>query len=124
MPIQTQFPLQPMNREDFGHLSFDVMRDLFLIHNEMGRFFEETIYKRALDAVRSDVSLEVWIDVTHGSFSKRHYMDVVVQCGGVFEIKATDVLTPRHRSQLLHYLMLADLWHGMLVNRLPSSSRL
>ena len=89
-----------MTREDFGRVSYDVMKNLFVIHNELGRFFEETIYKRALGAMRNDVILEMWIDVTHGSFSKRYFMDVVVQSGGVFEFKSVDFLAPRHEYKL------------------------
>jgi hypothetical protein len=40
-------------------------------------------------------------------------------CGAIFELKAVEALTDRHRGQLLNYLFLADLPHGKLVNLQP-----
>ncbi len=120
MPIQIQYPLRSINREEFGELAYRVLNDLFVIHNEMGRLFEENTYQRALATMRSDILLEVWIDVSHSSFKKRFFIDIVADGSGIVELKAVDVLTPRHQSQLLQYLMLANLTHGMLVNVRPS----
>lgn len=116
MPIQLRRPIRRLTQDEFGELAFGVMRDVFAIHNEMGRFFDECIYKRELAFRREDVRLEEPIDVTFGSFHKRYFLDVLVGDGGIFEIKAAASLAPRHRTQLLHYLMLADVAHGKLVN--------
>lgn len=119
MPVICQRPLRPLSREEFGAISYDVMRDLFAIHDQLGRFFDEKIYKRALAARRQDIELEVPVDVTFRTFAKRYYLDVLVAAGALLEVKATETFTPRHRAQLLHYLLLAELLHGLLVNVRP-----
>ncbi len=121
MPIACRIPLCRLSQKEFGELSFEVMRDVFMIHNELGRFFEEGIYKRALAARRHDVRLEEPIDVTFRTFAKQYFMDVLVARGGLFEFKAVERFVGRHRAQLLHYLLLADLKHGMLVNVRPET---
>jgi GxxExxY protein len=116
MPITCGVPLRKLSREEFGELSYEVMRDVFDIHNELGRFFEEHIYKRALAVRRSDVALEVPIEVSLRSFTKCYFVDVLVAGGGLFEFKAVQAFVPRHEAQLLHYLLLTGLSHAMLVN--------
>lgn len=100
-------------------LSFEVMADVFAIRNELGRFFNERIYKRALAIRRRDVQLEFPVDVVHQDFTKRYFLDVLAANGGVFEFKVAEKLTPRHRAQLLHYLFLVGLRHGLIVNLRP-----
>ena len=119
MPITCQRPLRPFSKDEFAAISFDVMRDVFSIHNELGRLFDEKIYKRALARRRQDVQLEVPVDVTHGSFAKRYFLDVLVGDGALLEFKAVEAFTLRHKSQLLHYLQLTELLHGLLINVRP-----
>jgi len=116
VPFEYQHRLIPMDREQFGKVSFDVLRDIFLIHNSLGRFFDESVYKSVLAELRTDTVLESWIDVSFDTFRKRYLMDAVVQDGAIFELKSVEMLTSAHEAQLLHYLMLCDLRHGMLIN--------
>ncbi len=92
------------------------MNCVFEIHNEFGRFFDEKIYKRELWRRYPRTQLEVPIEVLFEGFRKLYYLDALIDDGAAFEFKAVESLTDRHRSQLLHYLMLADLAHGKLVN--------
>lgn len=121
MPIVFHTPMRRLTQEEFGELSYDVMRTVFAIHNDIGRFFDECIYKRELAYRRNDVRLEEPVDVTFGSFHKRYFLDVLVGEGGIFEFKSVSTLAARHRAQLLHYLMLADSTHGKLVNVRPEA---
>jgi GxxExxY protein len=105
-----------MEADEFREVSYDVMRCLFDVHNRLGRFLDEKIYKNELARRLPRVQLEVPIDFTHQGFSKRFRLDVLVQEGAVFEFKTAERLTARHRSQLLHYLLAADLPRGKLVN--------
>jgi len=89
---------------------------VFEIHNEFGRFFDEKIYKWELNRRCPGVQLEVPIEVTFESFRKLYFLDALVEGGAPFEFKTVESLTDRHRSQLLHYLLMADLSHGKLVN--------
>ncbi len=89
---------------------------VFEIHNEFGRFFDEKIYKWELNRRCPGVQLEVPIELTFEGFRKLYYLDALAEGGAAFEFKAVESLTDRHRSQLLHYLLMADLSHGKLVN--------
>jgi GxxExxY protein len=97
------------------------MRVIFAVREELGRFFDEKIYKRELALRFPGVQLEVPIEVSHRSFTKLYYLDVLVDDGAVFEFKTVEALTPRHEAQLLHYLLLAELPHGKLVNLRPET---
>jgi hypothetical protein len=56
------------------------------------------------------------IEVVFRTFQKKYYLDLLYADGAVFELKAAEALTERHRAQLLNYLLLLDLGHGKLVN--------
>jgi GxxExxY protein len=111
--------LRRLTQAEFGSVAFEVMRDVFAIHEEFGRFFDEKIYKRELARRRPDVRMEVPVDILFESFRKRYFLDFVAGEGGLFEFKATEASTPRDRAQLTHYLHLCDLAHGKLVNMRP-----
>jgi GxxExxY protein len=119
MPIICQQTLNPLSREEFGRLSYDLMADVFAIRNKLGRFFDEKHYKQALALRRQDVILEVPVRVNHQTFSKTYFLDVLLASGAIIEFKATDALSQRHKAQLLHYLMMTDLEHGLLINVRP-----
>lgn len=119
MPVSCDVPLRRLSQEEFGELSYEVMRHAFAIHNELGRFFDEKFYKRELARRVSGVHLEFPVDVEFATFHTRYYLDVLVGDGGIFEFKAVEALTPRHRAQLLNYLLLCDLAHGKLINARP-----
>ncbi len=116
MPIHVGATVRSLSQPEFGALSYRVMAEVFGIHAELGRFFEEKIYKEALAARFPGVQLEVPVIVTHKEFQKRYSLDVLVAGGGLFEFKAADVLSPRNRAQLTNYLLLSGLAHGKLVN--------
>lgn len=116
MPIHVGANVRRLSQPEFGELSFRVMAEVFRIHAELGRFFEEKIYKDALAARFPGVQVEVPVIVTHKEFRKRYALDVLVAGGGLFEFKAVDFLSPRHRSQLTNYLLLSGLAHGKLIN--------
>ena len=116
MPIIIRTPIRRLSQAEFGELAYAVMGCVFQIHSELGRFFDEKIYKRELAHRYPGVQLEFPIEVIHATFKKVQYLDVLVAGGGPFEFKAVEAITPRHPAQLLHYLLLAELGHGKLVN--------
>jgi GxxExxY protein len=116
MPITLRHPTRRLSQAEFGELAYSVMGCIFQIHRELGRFFDEKIYKRELAYRHAEVQLEVPIEVTHATFKKLQYIDVLVDNGGAFEFKTVEAFAPRHSAQLLHYLLLANLSHGKLVN--------
>jgi len=121
MPVLLRRPLRRLSQDEFGELSFEVMRHVFAIHNEIGRFFDERIYKQALVDRMPSVRLEEPVDVVFRSFQKRYWIDAVAGEGGVFEFKSVASLSGQHRAQLVQYLMLCDVAHGKLINLRPEN---
>lgn len=119
MPIVLQSETRPLRQEGFGELAYEVMECIFGIHNEMGRFFDEKIYRDEIAYSLPDVETEVPIEVTFDGFSKTYSMDLLVGQSAVFELKTARALEQQHRSQLLNYLFLTGLPHGKLVNLRP-----
>jgi GxxExxY protein len=116
MPIQVNATIRHLDQNDFGRIAYDVMGHVFEIHNEFGRFFDEKIYKRELSRRCPAIQLEIPIEVRFDSFRKLYFLDALADGGAAFEFKTVESLTDRHRSQLLHYLLMTDLSHGKLVN--------
>ena len=121
MPICALHPVRRLSQGEFAELSYEVMRCVFDIHNEFGRFFDEMVYKRELASRLPHVELEFPITVTHRTFSTTYYLDALIADGGAFEFKAVERLAAKHLGQLYNYLLLLDLEHGKLVNLRPES---
>ena len=98
------------------------MHCVFAVHNELGRYFDEDIYRDEIARRDPDVRPEVLIEVTFRDFRKPYFMDLLASGGLVFELKTVEKLVHRHRSQLLNYLLLTGLPHGKLVKLHPSWS--
>ena len=64
---------------------------------------------------------EVIVRATHGDFEKLYRLDLLVDNGAVFELRAVGQLHNQHRSQLIHYLMMTGAEHGKLINFRPES---
>jgi GxxExxY protein len=116
MPIKVPFGLRRLNYEQFGQAAYEVMATVFAVHKELGRLFDEAVYQNETARRLKDARTEVPIEVSFESFRKTYYLDLVFAGGALFELKAVEALTDRHRAQLLNYLLLADLLHGKLVN--------
>lgn len=116
MPIVVHTKIHRISQSEFGRIAYEVMGHVFDIHNQMGRFFDESIYKQAVAARTGNGRAEVSIEVTFEDFRKEYFMDLVVDDAAVFELKVVKKLSDRHRAQLLNYLLLTDLSHGKLIN--------
>lgn len=116
MPILSTIPTPRLSQEKFSLLSYKVMEQCFAIHSEFGRFFEERVYKKELALRLPEIRLETPVDVVHRTFKKRYMVDGLTADGGLFEFKTVEAISPRHRAQLLNYLLLLNLGHGKLVN--------
>src|SRR5579872_6855988 len=104
MPIKTRVPIRRISQQEFGEVSFEVMRHVFAIHKEIGQFFNEQIYKCELARRMPDVHLELPVEIVFDSFWKQCFIDVLVGDGAMFEFKAVESLAGGHRAQLLHYM--------------------
>lgn len=120
MPIKPTFQIQPLDQKSFHLIDEVVMGHAFDIHNELGRFCDEKIYQNELAyrcvASGFDVLQEAMISVKHRDFSKQYFLDILIQAGSIYELKATKSLSGNHETQLINYLLLSALNHGKLIN--------
>jgi GxxExxY protein len=121
MPIIPSIECRPLSQESFGELAFEMMRHVFAIHDEYGRFFDEVIYKRELARRMVGLEVEVRVDVVHQDFVKTYFADVIACNSALFEFKTAEAIHSRHRAQTTHYLLLFGLHHGKIVNMRPES---
>lgn len=119
MPVTVHAETRRMDQDEFGRVAYDVMKCVFGLHNALGRFFHEDIYRDEIAWRFPGSRKEVQIEVCFRDFRKDYFMDLLVNAGAVFELKAVQALTDRHRSQLMNYLLLAELPHGKLINLGP-----
>ncbi|XZE22403.1 GxxExxY protein [Pirellulaceae bacterium SH449] len=119
MPIIPSIELVQISQEAFGKMAFEVMRHVFSIHDEYGRFFDEIVYKKELLRRLCGIELEVAVNVVHESFSKTFFADVIANRSGLFEFKAAEKIHAKHRAQTTHYLLLFGLQHAKIINTRP-----
>ena len=48
MPIKVHANIHHLNQNEFGQIAYDVMDHIFAVHNKMGRFLDEDIYRDAV----------------------------------------------------------------------------
>jgi len=121
MPIEADSEILDFDRDEFHALAHRVLGIAFDVHNEFGRLLDESIYKRAISlrcaaAGILPVRKEVQITVRFEGFEKRYFMDLLLAFGLMVEAKTVESLTKAHFAQTLHYLMLAGMKHGLLLN--------
>ncbi len=92
------------------------MKDVFKIHQDLGRYFKENHYKNALQLIRNDVVLEVPVQLSHETYQKTFYLDMLIANGAIIEFKVADSLVKAHQAQLFNYLLMTQLQQGLLVN--------
>jgi GxxExxY protein len=124
MPIEIATQIRVLDQEEFHALDKRVMGVVFAVHNEFGRLLDESLYKQAIAsrcAVRGlePVEQEVRLRVTHETFTKDYFMDLLFGHGMMLEAKTAETITPAHRAQSLNYMLLAGIKHGRLVNLRP-----
>ena len=120
MPIHVDADIRHVDQDEFREIAYLVTGHAFAVHKEMGRFFDEDIYRDAVAArFGSDARTEVMIEVVFEDFRKPYFMDLLVAGGAVFELKTVKKLGAPHRSQVLNYLLLCELSHAKLVNFWP-----
>ena len=86
MPIKVHADVRHLDQDEFGEIAYEVMDHVFAVHNEMGRFLDEDIYRNAVAArIGGDSQTEVLIEVAFEDFIKKYYIDLLVAGGAVFE---------------------------------------
>jgi len=120
MPIHVHADTRHLNQDRFGKIAFTVMDHAFAVHDEMGRFFDEDIYRDVVAArIDGEVQTEVMIEVVFEDFRRDYFMDMLVAGGALFELKVVKQLGAAHRAQVLNYLLLCEVSHAKLINFRP-----
>ena len=92
------------------------------IHRELGKGYDEVIYKDALvmelQRARIPFSRELKYEIAYKDVILPHYYhaDFVIWDKIIFEGKAAEKLTDAHTKQVLNYLAASKLELGLLVN--------
>jgi len=121
MPIEFSKNFRILDQEAFGKIAYEVMDKAFQVHNKLGRLLDEDAYQHELAHVLgSRAKIEVPILVKHADFIKTYFIDLLVDEGGIFELKTVNHFTDDHRAQLISYLMLTGARHGKLINFRPN----
>lgn len=124
MPIEVSTEIKVYGQEEFHALDRRIMRIVFDVHNEFGRLLDEKLYKSEIAARGVAVGLqpaerEVRVRVSHDSFFKDYFLDLLFCRGFMLEAKVAERLVSAHRGQSLNYLLLTGMKHGRLVNLRP-----
>ena len=123
MPIVPLDRIKQRTEEQFHELDYRIMSLAFAVQNELGRLYEEGVYKNELShrLLKSgiDSRREFQVRLMHGTFEKDYFIDLLVDGGVVYEAKVASALTGCHRTQTLNYLFLTNTHHGKLLNFRP-----
>ena len=95
---------------------------VFDVYRELGNGFAEEVYQQCLArefaarGIPFDAKRELRIFYKGEPIEKTYVPDFMCYDKIIVEIKAVDVLTKEHRSQLMNYLRLTKCRVGLLVN--------
>ena len=95
---------------------------IFEVYHEVGNGFREEVYQQCLErelaarGIPFDAKRELKIFYKGEPIEKTYIPDFVCYDKIIVEIKAVDVLSAEHRSQVMNYLKLTRVKLGLLVN--------
>ncbi len=126
MPVFINEKIERITQKEFHCIDEKIMKGVFDIHNDIGRFYDEKIYHNELNYIATQMGFqaknEIEICVKHKDFFKKYYLDLLIKNSCIYEIKAVDKLTGIHKKQLINYLLLSNISHGKLINFRTSSA--
>jgi len=125
MPILPKHPVEKSSEQEFHKLDYAIMRIAFDVHNQLGRFYDEKIYKnKLLDACQKngiEAEAEFEVELKHKDFSKSFFVDLLMNRRSVYELKTIKAIQEPQRIQTLDYLFMTDTNHGKIINFRPPS---
>lgn len=119
MPIHRTLQLPSITDREFAEIDEVVMRCAYATQNHFGRLFDERIYENDLAQRLRAHGLEVYsqvpIKVSHGSFEKTYYLDLIVN-QMLYELKVVTALLREHDAQAINYALLQNVRLVKLLN--------
>ncbi|MFL5531509.1 MAG: GxxExxY protein [Gemmatimonadales bacterium] len=103
-------------------LSHRVIGAAIEVHRLLGPGLLEVVYEAALCKELSLRGIECQRQLSLPVYYKREMLgchikiDLIIDQSVIVEVKSVEKLIPVHRSQLLSYLRLQNLWLGLLIN--------
>jgi GxxExxY protein len=103
-------------------LSHEVIGAAIEVHRVLGAGLLESVYEVALcrelwlRGISTERQVAVPVTYKGADLKCELRLDLVVEKTIIVEVKTVDKLISIHRTQLLTYLMLRDLWLGLLIN--------
>jgi len=121
MSIEFNKNIHKISEKQFHEIDYQITGLAFQVHNDLGHLYNEKIYQHELanrchKAGFNNVQMEVPIVVSHKDFTKKYYVDLLIDNSVIYELKAANSLTSSHEKQIINYLMLLELHHGQLIN--------
>ncbi len=98
-----------------------IIKAYYLVYNELGFGFLESVYESAMEIVLKEFGLfvERQKDIPvyfRGQNLGVYRADLVIDGKVIVELKAVKAIAPEHEAQLLNYLKATDIEVGLLIN--------
>lgn len=121
MGIKFSKSIKYISDKDFHDLDYKVMGLAFQVHKELGKFWNEFVYRNYLIQLckkngLQTIDFEVPITLTFKNYIKRYYIDIIVNNSIIYELKSTTTISNVHKCQAFNYLLLAGYNHGKIIN--------
>lgn len=102
-------------------LTKKILSACFLVSNELGCGFLESVYEKALLIALREAGLKAEAQrplkvLFHGESVGEFYPDIIVGETVVLELKTVKSIAPEHIAQVLNYLKATGIAVGMLIN--------
>ena len=82
MPILLQTPTNRIPEQEFHDLDYEIMKQVFSIHNDFGRFYDENIYQAELQRRCNHAGMnairEFEITLAHKGYEKSLFIDLLI----------------------------------------------
>ena len=125
MNIHCSIGPEVMTKDEYHYLDHEVMGIIFSVQNELGRLFDEKIYQKAIMSrcleAGLEVEAEVPVQVEYQNFSKKYFIDLIINRCIIYELKTVMSFNSKHRCQTMNYLFLTGFQYGKLVSMRPYS---
>jgi GxxExxY protein len=105
----------------YEELTEKILGCCFLVRNELGTGFLESVYQNALMIALEEKGLsavkEYPLSVCfHGQIVGQFYADILVEGKVILELKSVSTITDSHKAQLINYLKATGIDVGLLIN--------
>jgi GxxExxY protein len=119
MPIHHTLKLRNISDQEFEAIDSAVMQCCYASRRHFGTLFDERVYENdiaaRLRAEGFEVHTQVPVTVSHGSFQKTYFLDLVVN-QMLYELKVAVSLIGGYYTQALNYAMLQDIRLVKVIN--------